>query len=190
MRRIAEGDEAAIAEVAGKYTGHILRVVRRILPDAMRRRFDSQDFAQTVWRVMFQERQRFAQFSDPDDLIGFLVIASRNRVLTERRKQLGAQSRDLRREVELRSESGDQCAVSRIPTLNGLPSDCETPSQIVTGREAMTCAFESLGPREREIFALMMQGFSTQEISEQVGTSGRTVRRTLAEIRERLGVEQ
>lgn len=184
MQRVAEGDETAFQLVAERYTPHILRVVRNYLPPVMRRRFDSQDFAQTVWRVISSERSRLQQFEQPGQLINFLMVSARNRVISERRKQLGTAARDVNREVHLQLVDRVDPNLLTPDTLADPRGD--TPSRVAIRRETFAGVTDGLSERDRRMLELSAEGWTCEEIAAELNVVARTVRRFLSSVRDQI----
>ncbi len=184
MQRVAQGDEAAFRLVAERYTPHILRVVRSNLPPIMRRRFDSQDFAQTVWRVISRERSRLQQFEQPGQLINFLMVSARNRVISERRKQLGTAARNPKREIQIQLVDREDPTTLSPETLADPRGD--TPSRIAIRRETFQGVTGGLSERDRRMLELSAKGLTCEEIATELNVVARTVRRFLSSVRDQI----
>jgi RNA polymerase sigma-70 factor (ECF subfamily) len=61
-----------------------------------------------------------------------------------------------------------------------------TPEQAAVLAETVAQVLEDLAPPERPIVELSLQGYSTREVSEQLGRAERSVRRVRERVRQRL----
>ena len=73
MRQVQAGSEEAARRLCDVYGSHILRVVRRRLPDHLRSKFDSIDFVQDVWASFFADPPQELGFDNPNALVAYLV---------------------------------------------------------------------------------------------------------------------
>src|SRR5262245_54445975 len=77
---VQNGSEEASRELYETYGPHILRSVRSRLSYKMRALFDSEDFSQIVWKSIFDDRAKLAEFQTPKDLTNYLLAIARNKV--------------------------------------------------------------------------------------------------------------
>src|SRR2546423_1240234 len=117
IKRVQEGNKDAAAELHAVYGDHILRVVRKKLHDRLRSKFDSLDFVQDVWASFFTDVPEKYTFDTPEDLIAFLTILARNKVVQVTRMRMEGQKHNVHREVPLDYlPDGDPPAVQRSPS--------------------------------------------------------------------------
>src|SRR4051812_3218515 len=129
MAEVAAGSDEAVWQLAETYTPHILRAVRRALSPKMRQKLDSVDFAQTLWASLLLKPRDFTRLKTPQQLIGYLVSATRNKVC-EKARQLNTQKYDVRREQGLNCPtdrrrprlSSDTPIFARDPTPSAIVS--------------------------------------------------------------------
>ena len=129
MAGVREGSSEAIRILIDTYGRHIRRAVRRHLNSRIRRQFDSLDFSQAVWASFFKRLDRCPAFSEPPQLIAFLVKISKNKVIDECRKRLQTRRYNVARE---------QCVpASGIAEDQRAPGTSPTPSAILAAKEKM-----------------------------------------------------
>ena len=73
MDQIAGGSESAVERLLGLYGDHLCRAVRRRLNRALRPKFGTSDFVQSVWASFFRDRRQLSRFRRSSELIAFLT---------------------------------------------------------------------------------------------------------------------
>ena len=175
MERIREGSEDAVCELIEEYGPHIFRAVRRNLTQPMRMKFDSADFVQDVWASMFATKEFGCNIETPEDLVNYLGVMARNKVVEANRKGYGTQKRDLSRENSL-----DGSAAVQIKALAGSQP---SPSQIMMATEEYERLSEGLTPTQRAILSALRGGNSPAETARAVGVALNTVQRFVEKIK-------
>lgn len=177
MEQIATGSEAAVGILLRQYGGHLYRAVRRRLNRALRAKFDTSDFVQSVWASFFDDRARLAKFEHSSDLVAFLTRVASNKVVDECRRRLGTKKADVRRETPIHNDEGEEVPV---------PGREPTPSQVAIGREQLGQMMDEVPPEYQKILQLRAAGETHQEIAHRLGVNERTVRRVLAKLERRV----
>jgi RNA polymerase sigma factor (sigma-70 family) len=173
LQQVREGSEDAANELAKEYGKHVLRVVRRALPGELRRKFDSVDFEQKVWKSFFAEARNLPDMKEPTQLIVYLASMAEHKVLDENRNHR-AQKRDIQREVRF-----DEGAALQGP--HPVRHD-PTPSEVAVFREEYGRLVKNQPERVRKILELKVAGLNFVEIAREVGLSDRTVRTVIAKL--------
>lgn len=177
LEQLGKGDDAAAEQVFRAYEPYLRKVVRRLLPDHLRARFDSLDVVQSVWAdVLHRFREAGYCFPDAGALKAFLVRAARNRFI-DRVRQHGP-SLDRERGVP----SGD---LAELGT-----SAAPAPSEVAQAGELWERMLELCPEEHRELLRLRRQGFSLDEIAARTGLHEGSVRRIFRTLARRLAVEQ
>jgi RNA polymerase sigma-70 factor, ECF subfamily len=156
MRRIADGDETALAAVYDRYAGLVYSVALRVLRSA--------DLAEEVSQDIFYQLWRTAPAFDPTrgSLSGWLLVCARNRAISRLRG----------RAVETATAFREQMAV---PTVN-LEDDLAQAQQISRVRAAL----EKLQPAQRQALELAyFEGMTHTEIARRTGEPLGTVKTRL-----------
>ena len=181
--QIQSGDEAAARELVQKYEKELLREVRRRLRDpTLRRVLDSMDICQSVLANFFP-RAADRQFAlrSPEDLKGLLIEMVKNKICDHARAQK-TQKRDTQR---MHSQSVDELALA--------DSD-ETPSMVLSKKEALERVRERLSPAELQIAELWCDGQSWESISARIRESPEALRkrfeRAIKRVRAELGLPE
>jgi len=165
MSRVRDGCPEAMDQVCRLYSNAIRVVVRRKLRQRLRSQYDSVDFVQAVWAsVAGVPRQDFT-FETPEDLIRYLARLATHKVIDAYRQRT-AQKQHCEREQPLESPSA-------------IPGREPTPSQNLIADERFQKMIDALTPAQRRILTLRRQGYTHQEIAEQLRIDVKTVQRIL-----------
>lgn len=179
LSQITEGSEEAARELVEEYGPIILRVVRSRLSTRLRSKFDSADFAQSVWASFFANRQTLAKLRGPDAVVAYLTELARTKVGGEHRRRFGVQKRDVRREEPLALHT---IGSEQNPNIAGRDP---TPSKIVSDQEAWDNLRRNMPTDERQLCDLLLEGKSLREIAQLLGVSQRTIQRLCHKLKNR-----
>lgn len=177
IQQVCSGSKQAVFEFIEVYGPHLQRVVRSRLNHSMRAKFDSQDFVQMVWVSLFTDLTKITQFQKPDELIAYLVVIARNKVIEESRRRMKYQKYNINRESAL--DAADPQASSAFRRQ-------ETPSAEVMVREHFNEVLNAKSHRDRRIFNLRMEGATFVQIGLELGISERTARQVMSNIEQEL----
>ncbi|MHB8974158.1 MAG: RNA polymerase sigma factor [Pirellulaceae bacterium] len=164
---VREGSEQAAWDLLTEYGEFVFRVVRKRLPQDLRRAFDSHDFVQVVWASIFRHRSRLSRFETSGEFVAFLAAVAANKVCLEIRRRLRQQKHNMNRDRPFDS-SANYCAAAEA-----------TPSQVAIARENWFRLLEGQPPHYQEIIRLRYLGHSFREIASRVGLDEGSVRRIL-----------
>ena len=156
MRRIASGDETALAAVYHRYAKLVYSVALRVLRNA--------DVAEEVLQDIFYQLWRSASAFNPSrgSLSGWLLVCARNRAITRLRG----------RAVEPGAEFREQMAVFTV----NLEDDLAQAQQMSRVRAVV----EKLQPAQRQALELAyFEGLTHTEIARQTGEPLGTVKTRL-----------
>ena len=168
--RVRQGDEGASQEVFERYLARLTALARSRLTPRLARRTDPEDIVLSAYRSFFVGAKdgRFV-LQRSGDLWRLLVSITLHKLYRQVKKH-SAESRDVHREELL----GDDIAFSREPTAE----------EAVALADELEAILRPLDPLLRRILELRLQGQSLEEIAAIIMRSERTVRRSLAELRE------
>jgi RNA polymerase sigma factor (sigma-70 family) len=172
LRQAEGGDEEAARELVRRFEPHVRRVVRQRLPDALRARFDSMDFVQSVWGDVFRKlRQGTVSFSSREQFARFLAVVARGKVVDEVRRNLASQKADMKRELpaDALAQRSPEPFVGQDPT----------PSQVVSAHEQFELLVQHRSELHRKILALRAEGYTFIEIADRLKIDERTARRVV-----------
>jgi RNA polymerase sigma-70 factor (ECF subfamily) len=180
MDRLNAGDDSAAAEIFHRFAHRLIGLARTRLDRLLQSKVDPEDVMQSVYRSFFRRHlESHYDLDGWDGLWGMLTVITL-RKCGHRGEYFRAARRDVRRETTT-TNTVDQpelefACLARDPTPSHAARLAETVEQVM----------RSLEGRERDIFALSLQGCTAVEISEQVGRTERTVQRVLKRVREQL----
>jgi RNA polymerase sigma-70 factor (ECF subfamily) len=158
------------------YQPYLRMLVRRMLPNTLRPKFDSMDVVQSVWTDLVRGfREAGWRFSSAAQLRAFLVKVTRNRFIDRIRQNHAATEHQ--RSLE-----------TIAPELIVAPE--ESPSETVEADELWERMLALCPPAHRRLLELKRQGCSLAEIAQQTGLHESSVRRILYDLARRLAVER
>jgi RNA polymerase sigma factor (sigma-70 family) len=170
---LTNGDPAAAERIYRAIEPYLLKVVRRLLPQMLRAKFDSADVLQSVWAdALCGIRDERWQFDTTENLRSFLIVAARNRLI-DRIRHFG--------KLAVREQSG-----SGSERLLALPSAQPRPSQEAQATELWEQLTDSCPSEHRPILELRRQGLSMAEIGARTGFHPDSVRRILRALARKL----
>jgi RNA polymerase sigma-70 factor (ECF subfamily) len=165
-----------------RFGRQLIGLARRHLGAQLQHKVDPEDVVQSVYKsLLLRYGQDALAAEDWQGLWGLLTTIT-VRKCADRARFHRAEQRDIRREVRA-SESAAAFwteAISREPT----------PDHAVVLAEVIESLLRQLEADERTIIEMSLQGFTTQEISEQTGRAERSVRRLRERVRIHLERQQ
>jgi RNA polymerase sigma-70 factor (ECF subfamily) len=178
-------DQTARALFA-RFTHRLIGLASRQLDAQLRHKVDPEDVVQSAYKSFFLRYGEAALATEGWDGLWGLLACITLRKCADRVRYHRAECRDVARENKPSPNEADadlcRDAVSREPTPDEAAVLAETVEHVLRG----------LDNDERAIVELSLQGYSTQEISEQLGRAERSIRRLRERVRkqlERLGAE-
>lgn len=174
IARLREGSEDAAWQLIQRFGPQILRVVRRRLPDVLRRKFDSQDFVQAAWASIFTHRSRLVRIKTSDEFIAFMGAVASNKVGMEVRRRLQGRKYNVQFE-----QSFDESSEERRGAVN---SHQPSPSQVAVAKERWSQLIADQPSHYQRIVELRYSGVSYKDIADQLGFDESTVRRAIRKI--------
>ncbi len=160
-----EGYETQAVE---QFSDRLLRLAASRLPTSLNSRMDPEDIVQSVFRSFFSrhEQGKF-QFQQLPELWRILAAITYHKVQHAIRHHR-QQQRDARRELSGESH------------VNELEATSPTASSILLMMETFDRILAQLPKTHQEVVRLRLEGFSIEEIAQQLELSTRTVDRGLA----------
>lgn len=163
-----------------RFTNRLIGLARNHLNARIQQKVDPEDVVQSAYKSFLYRYgdQEAAVNQDADGLWGLLTLITL-RKCADRVRYYRAGRRDASREATAAmSDEGEpwRDVVGREPTPEHAASLAETVELIL----------KDLSPDERPIVELSLQGYSTREVSEQLGRAERSVRRLRERLRQRL----
>ena len=168
------GSESAAQELFDRYCERLMRLAKRRIGQRMVSRVDPEDVLQSAFRTFFNRvRKDEFSFQEEDDLFKLLVRLTVHKTL----RQI-AFHRAAKRNPELEAGQGSDAQ----DVLQQISADEPSPETAVALVDEFERFMGQLPPLDRQVLALKIQGYSTVEIAEQIGSYDRKVRRILERI--------
>jgi RNA polymerase sigma-70 factor, ECF subfamily len=173
-----QADEAGRA-LFEQFSRRLIGLARCHLDAALKHKVDPEDVVQSAYKSFFLRYGDQPLASQGSDALWSLLTLITLRKCADRARYYRAERRDVSQEVPSAAADGTESwreAVGREPT----------PEHAVVLTETVEQVLRSIDADERPIIELSLQGYSTQEISEQLGRAERSVRRLRERIRKQL----
>jgi RNA polymerase sigma-70 factor, ECF subfamily len=180
MARLRSGDQAAAREVFQRFVDKLIRLARRQFDAVLRSKVDPEDVVQSAYKSFFlRYGEGKIEIRDWGNLWGMLTVITLRKCF-DRVEYHRAALRDVRKEATAQPGStGSQPwweAVAREPTPEEAAMLAETIEHLLRGLEI----------EERPILEMSLRGYTSTEISQELGLGERTVRRMRERIRKKL----
>ena len=173
LEKLSGGDPIAAEQAFLAYEPYLRKVVRRLLPSALRAKFDSIDVVQSVYGdILATFRAGGTRFATVAQLRVFLIKATRNRFIDRMRQYQTA----ARREQHIDETDPAHMTISQQPR----------PSESASAHELWERLLALCPSEHHPILRLRRDGASAGDIAAQVGMHEGSVRRILRELAVRL----
>jgi RNA polymerase sigma-70 factor (ECF subfamily) len=174
--RYKAGSDTAAQELFDKYCERLLGLARRRIGQRLNSRLDPEDVLQSAFRTFFihAKNDEFT-FQNEDDLFKLLVRITVHKTL----RQI-AFHRAAKRNPGQEMGNSDSAHEQLMQATNNEP----TPEAELALIEHIEGLMQRLSPFERQVLELKLQGHSSAEIAEQLGSYERKIRRALEHVRE------
>jgi RNA polymerase sigma-70 factor (ECF subfamily) len=181
-------DDPAVLDLAARlvwqrYFHELLLLARSHLSARIRRREDEEDILQSMYKS-FCERQRRGDFdlSSRDQFWMLLVQITLRKSRNAATRHVQGR-RDIHREAATDAPPGDDSEV-RAAFIDQIEDHEPTPAEAALLNEALEARFEALRePELRQIAQRKLEGYSNEEIAQELKCTLRTVERKLGRIR-------
>jgi RNA polymerase sigma factor (sigma-70 family) len=170
---LAKGDQQAAQRLWERYFARLVELARGQLVGASRRVADEEDVALSAFHTFCQavNRERAPQLNNRDDLWRTLVLITAGKAVDLRRRQL----------AKKRGAGKDQQDDALLEEVIGSEPNPAFAAQIADDFQHLLARLPDEGLRSLALAKL--EGYSNEEIAEQMGCSLRTVTRRLLVIR-------
>src|SRR4051794_15798035 len=156
LDRLCRGDDAAAEQVFVAYEPYLRMVVRRLLPNQLRSKFDSQDVVHSIWADLLTGfRDAGWRFEDAGHLRAFLVKATRNRFLDRVRQH----KRAAEHEQPLKSAHLEEAH----------PTPHPGPSEVAQANDLWDQMLQLCPEAHRPLLHLKREGCTIDEIASKTG---------------------
>ena len=175
LERLRAGDEQAAEAVFSRYFQRLTLLARSRLSSRLAHRTDPEDIVLSVYRSFFvQVRAGRFVLSRGGDLWRLLASITKHKLLRQARRELAG-----RRSIDA------ELPLGQVDEEQFLRRENEpTPEAAIALADELEHIFSSLDALGRRVLELRLQAAQLSEIAEDTGRSERTIRRTLAQIRE------
>ncbi|HUG66636.1 MAG TPA: sigma-70 family RNA polymerase sigma factor [Pirellulaceae bacterium] len=172
FERFREGDSLAADEIFARYVDRLTRLARTRLTPKLATRTDAEDIVMSAYRSFFI-RTRDGQFTlqRSGDLWRLLVSITMNKLHRQVRHH----------QANKRSVAAEASDIQSDQLLDREPR----PEEVVEIADQLEFLMAQLEPFARRVLELRLQEEDLAAIASETGRSERTVRRTLADIREK-----
>jgi DNA-directed RNA polymerase specialized sigma24 family protein len=170
VRRAQEGCAESARIVYERFRQPLLGVIRKVIPQPLRRLEDSDDFLQSTFTQIFTKHFSDEVLRGPETLWPYLKRIAENQVRDARRKFLLSQRRQLNLDVPLEEDSLQSREIS--------PCEALILKELVEERlHDLIGQFPAL---LQEIVLLVLRGDNGHEIAGQLGMESKRVYRAIA----------
>jgi RNA polymerase sigma-70 factor, ECF subfamily len=175
---IASGTEPRA--VLDRYSRCLIGLARIHLGDRLRRKVDPEDVVQSAYKSLLIRYGESALASEGREGLWGLLTLITIRKCADRAHYHEADCRDLHR------EAGGWRSAGSASLWRDVAGREPTPDEAVVLAETVENLLAGLCGDERAIVELSLQGYSTKEISQQIGRAERSVRRLREQVRKQL----
>lgn len=179
LSRLQNRDNAAAQELFGRFTHQLIALALRHVETGLRHKVDTVDVVQSAYKSFFfrygDGKMNVVNWNSLWGLLSLITV----RKCAERAAYHRAERRDVAREV---SQARDGDAATWLEPVGREP----TPLEAAVLSETVEQLLADLDVDERPILEMSLQGYTTREISEQLGRAERTVRLLRESIRHQL----
>lgn len=182
MRRLSVGDASAASEVFHRFSGQLIELAQQRLNWRLRRKLDPEDVVQSAFQSFFrlhsEQTTHFANWEALWGLLSLITLRKCGRKLEYFKaacRDIDLENSQLMNASMIEDSRADWEAIANDPT----------PAQAAILTETLENTLQQMTEQERQVATLCLQGYTTAEISADVGRSERTVQRIL----ERLEIE-
>lgn len=176
IRRCRQGDQNAARQLVDEYVERLLPLARRRISQRLASRVDAEDIVQSVFRTFFTRlKDDKFEIHDQDDLFRLLVRITLHKTLRQ-----VAHHKAAKRDPNQEMGHSDSAHEQLLQILANEP----TPEDTVSFLDQLEHFMQQLPSEDRRILELRLEGYSTDEIANQLGTYDRKIRRVLERIRD------
>lgn len=172
--RLRQRDLNALAELFSQHRERLWRMVNFRIDRRLRSRLWPDDVLQDAYMNAQERIHRFAEDRFKSPFVWLRMIIHQT-LIDLHRQHLGAQKRDVEREVSLDGRRFTQTTSASM--MFQLIGDWTTPSQAAVRQERLGMverAIAELAPLEREVLALRhFEELTNAEVAEELGVSGK-----------------
>lgn len=185
LRQLEAGDEDAARLLWERYYRELVELARARFGTTPRRVADEEDVALSVLRCLYEgaARGQFAELVNRGELWQLLAAITGRKVIDQQRRL----TQQKRGGGQVRGDSvvhgnDDNCSSVGFDQFGG---DAPTPEVLAIAAEEFTCLMTMLDDdRLRQIAHCKLEGYTNEEIGQQLGLACRSIERKLQRIRQ------
>ncbi len=176
------GNQDAARQLFERYVDRLVALARRRISPRLASRVDPEDVVQSVFRTFFG-RLKEGQFhiEEQNDLCKLLMRITVHKALRQVEFHTAG-----KRDPGQEAPQGDLSQERLMGVLDREPA----PEAVVAFVDELEHFLGQLGPQERQVVELRLQGLSNEEVAAQLGFSDRKVRRILEWVRGHFAIEE
>lgn len=175
IERWQSGSQTAAQQLFDNYVERLLLLARWHISDRLRTRIDPDDVVQSVFRTFFiRIKNDSFTFDEADDLFKLLARITLHKTLRQ-----VAFHRAARRSPERERAASSSGEDDSLMQLMDTEPDPET---IVEFADHLKTFLSKFSTQEQQIIEMRLQGHTSEEIAEKLGTYDRKIRRVLERI--------
>lgn len=177
FRKVMQGDEAAAKAIHDRFLVRLVALARSRLSVKLARKVDPDDIVQSAMRSFFI-RARDGQFEIErgGELWSLLATITKTKLL-KKAEHYRQQKRDI---------NSDQPLAATDSRGDAVFADEPTETEAVALADEVEFLMRELGPVQRKMLELRLQGEPIPDIAQHIERSERTVRRFLSSFRDQL----
>lgn len=183
IEQLAAGNRDAVQELWQHFSERLVQFSRSKLDVGTRRLYDEDDASASAFRSLCRgiESRKYGDISDRGNLWALLLVIASRKISNQRRFQ-NQLKRSCSQTIQASEFQGND---SRSFTLFDQMASAElTPAFAAEVSETSEKLLEILPePDLQKIVLLKFEGFTNEEVAEQIGTTRRTIQRKLERIR-------
>jgi len=179
VRQAQNGCEESARLVYERFRQPLLLVIRRVIPQRLRRLEDSDDFLQSTFTQIFTKHFSDEVLRGPETLWPYLRRIAENKVHDAERKYLVSQRHPLGRDVPLENLPGQDPQSRDI-------SPCEALILKELVEDRLANLIRQLPALLRQLVDLVLKGNTGHEIADQLGIEPKRVYRAIAWLKEKV----
>jgi RNA polymerase sigma-70 factor (ECF subfamily) len=170
-----KGDQDAARQIVERYIDRLLVLARRRISQRLASRVDAEDIVQSVFRTFFVRLKdgRFV-FQEEDDLCKLLVRITLHKTLRQ-----VAFHKAAKRDPNLETNQGEHHREQLLAVLDREPS----VEDALAFEDELDKFLAPLSEQEQQIIRMRLQGYTNDEIAQELGLYDRKIRRVMERVR-------
>jgi RNA polymerase sigma-70 factor (ECF subfamily) len=179
--QVTTGDRSDPAgDLFQRFARRLIGLARTHVDARLRHKIDPEDVVQSVYKSFLLRYKDLPMDDESAGGLWSLLTLITLRKCADRVRYHNAECRDINREAQATTDT------DRIEPWREVVGREPTPEQAAVLAETVEAVLGGLTTLERPVVELSLQGYSTQEISEQLGRAERSIRRLRERVRRQL----